>query len=192
MKIASNSDAIRALAVLRLALLVLLLLVYAGEVGSTAARLETSDRRAPTFHVLTGKVVKVVDGDTIYALDESLTEHKVRLAGIDAPEKTQPYGLASRKHLASWVAGNTATIQYTKHDRYGRIVAKVLIDGVDVCLEQIKAGFAWHYKKYQNEQDARDRALYAQAETQARVERIGLWRDNRPTPPWDFRRLHGS
>lgn len=192
MKLASDSHPVRALALFRFALVVLLLLVYAGEVRVTKARPETSDQAAPISHILTGKVVKVVDGDTIYALDDTQTRHKIRLAGIDAPERNQPYGLASRKHLGSLVAGKTVTIEYTKHDRYGRIVAKVLIDGVDVCLEQIKAGFAWHYKKYQNEQEPGDQALYAHAEDRARAERIGLWRDNKPTPPWQFRRLHGS
>jgi len=96
---------------------------------------------------LTGKVVKITDGDTIYVLDANYTQHKIRLAGIDAPERKQAYGLASRKHLASIVAGQQVTIEYKKRDRYGRIVGKVLLDGIDACLEQVKAGFAWHYKK---------------------------------------------
>ncbi len=96
---------------------------------------------------LTGKVVKITDGDTLYVLDANYKEHKIRLAGIDAPERKQAYGLASRKHLASVVAGQQVTVEYQKRDRYGRIVGKVLLDGIDVCLEQVKAGFAWHYKK---------------------------------------------
>ncbi len=95
--------------------------------------------------VFSGKVVKITDGDTLYVLDATYQQHKIRLAGIDAPERKQAYGLASRKHLASIVAGQTVTIEYQKRDRYGRIVAKVLLDGIDVCLEQVKAGFAWHY-----------------------------------------------
>ncbi len=79
-------------------------------------------------------------------------QHKIRLAGIDAPERKQAYGLASRKHLASIVAGKQVTVEYQKRDRYRRIVGKVLLDGIDACLEQVKAGFAWHYKKYQHEQ----------------------------------------
>ncbi|MFB3088146.1 MAG: thermonuclease family protein, partial [Acidiferrobacterales bacterium] len=101
---------------------------------------------------LTGKVVKITDGDTLYVLDANYQEHKIRLAGIDAPERRQAYGLASRKHLASIVAGKQVTVEYQKRDRYGRIVGKVLLDGIDVCLEQVKTGFAWHYKKYQHEQ----------------------------------------
>ncbi len=89
---------------------------------------------------LTGKVVKITDGDTLYVLDANYQEHKIRLAGIDAPERKQAYGLASRKHLASIVAGKQVTVEYQKRDRYGRIVGKVLLDGIDVCLEQVRRG----------------------------------------------------
>ncbi len=139
---------------------------------------------------LTGKVVKITDGDTLYVLDANYKDHKIRLAGIDAPERRQAYGLASRKHLASIVAGKQVTVEYQKRDRYGRIVGKVLLDGIDVCLEQVKAGLAWHYKKYQHEQSAEDRELYADAENKARNERLGLWRENNPIPPWEHRRLY--
>ena len=132
---------------------------------------------------LTGKVVKITDGDTLYVLDANYKEHKIRLAGIDAPERKQAYGLASRKHLASIVAGKQVTIEYQKRDRYGRIVGKILLDGIDACLEQVKAGFAWHYKKYQIDQSPEDRQLYADAENKARYERLGLWRENNPIPP---------
>ncbi len=123
-----------------------------------------------------------MDGDTLYVLDANYKDHKIRLAGIDAPERKQAYGLASRKHLASIVASKQVTIEYQKRDRYGRIVGKVLLDGIDACLEQVKAGFAWHYKKYQHEQSLEDQRLYAEAENQARNERLGLWREtDQPT-----------
>jgi len=138
---------------------------------------------------LTGKVVKITDAD-LYVLDANYKEHKIRLAGIDAPERKQAYGLASRKHLASIVAGKQVTIEYQKRDRYGRIVGKVLLDGIDACLEQVKAEFAWHYKKYQHEQSPEDQKLYADAEIRARDERLGLWRENKPNPPWEHRRLY--
>ena len=139
---------------------------------------------------LTGKVVKITDGDTLYVLDANYEQHKIRLARIDAPERKQAYGLASRKHLASMVAGKQVTVEYQKRDRYGRIVGKVWLNGVDACLEQVKAGFAWHYKKYQHEQSLEDRELYANAEIKARTERLGLWRENNPNPPWQYRRLY--
>ncbi len=82
------------------------------------------------------------------------------------------------------------TVEYQKRDRYGRIVGKVLLDGIDVCLEQVKAGFAWHYKKYQHEQSVEDQRLYAEAEIRAREEGLGLWRENNPNSPWEYRRLY--
>ncbi len=141
---------------------------------------------------LTGKVVKITDGDTLYVLDANYEQHKIRLAGIDAPERKQAYGLASRKHLLSIVAGKQVTVEYQKRDRYRRIIGKVLVDGIDVCLEQVKAGLAWHYKKYQHEQSPEDQRLYADAEHKARNERLGLWRENNPNPPWEYRRLYRS
>ena len=143
---------------------------------------------ATSANSLTGKVVKITDGDTLYVLDANYKEHKIRLAGIDAPERKQAYGLASRKHLASIVASKRVTIEYQKRDRYGRIVGKIWVNGIDACLEQVKAGFAWHYKKYQHEQSPEDRRLYAKAEDQARDDRLGLWRENNPNPPWEYRR----
>ena len=139
---------------------------------------------------LTDKVVKITDGDTLYVLDATYKEHKIRLAGIDAPERKQAYGLASRKHLASIVAGQPVTIEYQKRDRYGRILGKVWVNGIDTCLEQVKVGFAWHYKKYQHEQSTEDQRLYAEAKIGARKERLGLWQENNPNPPWEHRRLY--
>ena len=91
-------------------------------------------------------------------------QHKVRLAGIDAPERKQAYGNASRTHLASLVAAKQVRIDYQKYDRHGRVMGKVLVNGRDVCLEQVRAGYAWHYKHYQEEQTPSDRYAYAKAE----------------------------
>ena len=136
---------------------------------------------------LTGRVVRVADGDTITVLDANNQQHKLRLSGIDAPEIKQAYGQASRKHLSALVAGKTVLAEWYKRDKYGRTVAKVLLDGQDVCLEQIKAGMAWHYKKYQQEQTPQDRAIYAVAEDEARSARRGLWKEADPMPPWEWR-----
>jgi endonuclease YncB( thermonuclease family) len=146
---------------------------------------------APTFAAtLTGKVIKVADGDTITVLDNANTQHRIRLQGIDAPERKQAYGNASRQHLASLVAGKAVTVEWDKRDRYGRIVGFVLVDGQDANLEQLKAGMAWFYRYYQKELSPDKRTLYAQAEDKARVERVGLWRNKNPMPPWEWRRLN--
>jgi len=107
---------------------------------------------ASSAGTLTGRTVHVTDGDTIVILSEGNVQHKIRLQGIDAPERGQAYGTKSKDHLSERVAGRFVVVEYDKKDRYGRVIGKVLVGGEDVCLEQIIAGLAWHYKKYQNEQ----------------------------------------
>jgi len=136
---------------------------------------------------LQGRIVGVSDGDTITVLDAKNQQHKVRLAGIDAPEKSQAFGQASKKQLSELVFGKAVVVEWQKLDRYGRVVGKVLLDGFDVCLEQIRKGMAWHYKKYAGDQSAGDRQTYAAIEAEAREARLGLWIDESPEPPWDYR-----
>lgn len=135
-----------------------------------------------------GLVVSVADGDTVTVLDGTNQQHKVRLAGIDAPEKAQAFGDVSRQNLAQLVFQKRVTIEFEKLDRYRREVGKVLVAGRDINLKQIEAGFAWHYKKYQSEQPPADRQAYSAAENQASAEQQGLWRDPEPIPPWEFRK----
>lgn len=134
-----------------------------------------------------GKVVGVADGDTVTVLDDQHTQHKIRLAGIDAPEKGQDFGNRSKEHLSSLVFGRLVVVETEKRDRYGRSVGKVIIDGRDANLAMVVAGLAWHYKQYQGEQSQADRLLYSDAEQEARLARRGLWRDLSPVAPWDHR-----
>lgn len=136
---------------------------------------------------LEGKVVGLSDGDTVTVLDASRKRHKIRLAGIDAPEKSQPYGHRSRRHLADLVLRKQVVVEWSKRDRYGRMVGKLLVERQDAGLAQVSAGMAWHYKAYQEEQPPEDQAAYALAEAAARRTRVGLWRAPAPTAPWDFR-----
>lgn len=138
--------------------------------------------------ILLGRVIGVSDGDTVTVLDSRNTQWKIRLMGIDAPEKKQAFGSRSKGSLSALVFNKQVTIEYNKKDKYGRTVGKILVDGVDANLEQIKAGMAWHYKKYEKEQSVDDRSIYAKAEDQARTERRGLWIDAEPTAPWDWRK----
>lgn len=134
-------------------------------------------------------VVGVTDGDTLVVLDEDKVQHKVRLAGIDAPEKKQAFGSRAQQALASAVHRRTVVLDWHKKDRYGRLVAKVLLDDRDVGLDLVTAGLAWHYKAYEQEQVPADRVGYAEGERVARQRRTGLWLDTAPVAPWDFRRL---
>lgn len=137
---------------------------------------------------LVGRVVGVTDGDTVTVLDDQLTQHKIRLTGIDAPEKAQAFGQRSKEALSSLVFSRRVTVEFEKQDRYGRTVGKVVVDGLDANLAMVSAGMAWHYKKYQAEQSPADRLSYAEAEQEAREVRRGLWRDSIATAPWDWRR----
>jgi endonuclease YncB( thermonuclease family) len=137
-----------------------------------------------------GKVIGVKDGDTVVVLDEHRNSHDVRLAGIDAPEKAQPFGQRAKEHLSDTVFGKQVVVEGGKIDKYGRRVAKIMVNGANANLAQVRAGLAWHYKEYEREQSMTDRKLYADAEIAARSDRLGLWRDNAPTPPWQWR--HGN
>jgi endonuclease YncB( thermonuclease family) len=143
---------------------------------------------ASASKILQGKVVSVADGDTITVLDAEKNQHKIRLQGIDAPEKTQAFGAKSKQALYEMVHGKTVQVSFEKSDKYGRILGKVLLDGQDICHQQIKAGLAWHYKKYQNQQPLVDREAYSASENAAKNEKLGLWSDPRPVAPWDFRK----
>jgi endonuclease YncB( thermonuclease family) len=135
-----------------------------------------------------GLVVGVADGDTITVLDQQKNTYKIRLQGIDAPEKKQAFGEKSKQSLHDLVHSKQVRIEYDKEDKYGRIVGKVTVDDVDVCLQQLVLGMAWHYKKYQNEQSVSDRALYSETELKSQSLKLGLWSDDTPMPPWEFRK----
>ena len=136
---------------------------------------------------IVGRVTGLADGDTITVLVDGHDMVTVRLAGIDAPEKAQPFGAASKKHLSDRVFGRTVTVEWMKRDKYGRVIGRVLVDGEDVCLDQVRSGLAWHYKHYANEQAANQRIAYAAAEEQARLDKAGLWSMPNQIPPWEFR-----
>jgi endonuclease YncB( thermonuclease family) len=143
--------------------------------GSTSSR---------TDSILVGKVVRVIDGDTVDVLDNSMDVHRVRLKGIDAPERGQAFYQVAKENLDDITINREVTISWNKVDKWNRIIGKVLLDDRDVCLEQIRAGLAWHFKRYQNEHSEQDRQLYDSAEIEARSSRKGLWHDDSPIAPW--------
>lgn len=132
-------------------------------------------------------MVGVSDGDTITVLDAEKKQHKVRLAGIDAPEKGQAFGNASKENLSRLIFDRRVEARCHKRDRYGREVCAVFVGSRDAGLEQVRAGMAWWFREYANEQAPDDRASYEGAEDAARFGRKGLWQDRQPTPPWAWR-----
>ncbi len=141
---------------------------------------------------INGRVVGVSDGDTLTVVDESHQQFKIRLSGIDAPEKGQPFGSRAKESLSEMVFSKQVVVESSKEDRYRRKVGKVQHAGMDVNLEQVKRGMAWHYTAYAKELAPADREAYANAEAKAKAQRRGLWRENTPSAPWEVRRIKAA
>ena len=137
--------------------------------------------------VLLGTVIAVHDGDTITLQNES-GQKKIRLAGIDAPELKQPYGVESREALKGAVIDRQVQVETTKADKYGRVVGKVALDGQDINLNQVLFGMAWVYREYLRELSKVDKTLYLEAEAQSKAIAAGLWRDSNLIEPWIWRK----
>ena len=133
---------------------------------------------------LEGRVVRVVDGDSLELLDEHDQQHRIRLFGIDAPEQGQAFGRRAKESLADLVAGRTVTAHIMDEDPYGRLVALIEVDGVEVNQRLIALGMAWVYRRFA------DDPQWLQLEDEARAARRGLWRDPHPVRPADWRREH--
>lgn len=142
-----------------------------------------------TDNALKGTVVSVADGDTVTVLDAQKQSHKIRLAFIDAPERNQPYGQRARQALAEKVYRHEVQVDIYEVDRYGREVGRIRIDKRDINLSLVLEGYAWHYRYYAEKgQDRHSFNEYEAAQELARQEKRGLWRDENPIPPWEFRR----
>ena len=137
--------------------------------------------------VLNGTVVGISDGDTITVLDKLSKQYKVRLMGIDAPEKSQAFGNEAKQTLSNYIYNKEVRVEYKKLDKYKRIIGKVTLDGQDICLQMIVDGMAWHYKAYEKDQTKTDKELYREAEVKAREVNLGLWYEKQPVSPWLFR-----
>ena len=138
--------------------------------------------------VLTGRIVAVTDGDTLTLLDRSFVQHKIRLSGIDAPEKKQAFGQRAKAKLSANAYGLPAEADCRKTDRYGRDICVVRVNSRDVGLEQIRAGMAWWYRQYARDQTSQEQKDYEDVEEQAKSAKRGLWTDKEPIPPWEWRR----
>jgi len=132
---------------------------------------------------ITGRIIKVSDGDTLTILVNGRDPIKVRLSEIDAPEKAQPFGQRSKQSLSELCFAKNAVIKTTGLDRYGRTIARVICAGTDANAEQIRRGFAWAYIKYLHDQSLLN------LEKVAREAGRGLWIDNNPVAPWEYRKL---
>lgn len=134
--------------------------------------------------ILTGKVIKIVDGDTYDILLGKNVTQRIRMAGIDAPEKGMPFYRRSKEFLSELCIGETVRIKRTDIDRNGRWIAQTYNqNGTELGLLMIQSGYAWHFKKYSSD------IHLAQAERKAQQEKLGLWIEPQPTPPWEWRMI---
>lgn len=132
--------------------------------------------------IITGRVVSVTDGDTVIVLDAAKTQHKIRLEGIDAPERGQDYGAKATEALKQALGAGLVAVTVTNKDRYGRSIGRIMVGEVNVNAWMVQHGWAWHYKAYSKDSNL------AKLEVNARAAKVGLWADpNPPQAPWDFR-----
>ena len=159
-----------------------------GPLGGLAGLLLGLVLLAPvTAATLTGRVVRILDGDTVEVLDATQHTERVRMGGIDAPEKTQAFGTQAKQRLADLAGGQAVSVDWQKRYRNGRVVGRLLAADRDVGLQLVREGYAWWYRAFADEQSPVDRVLYAAAEQSARTARRGLWADAQPLAPWDYR-----
>lgn len=130
---------------------------------------------------LKGKIVKVQDGDTVTLLDSVNTQYKIRLYGIDAPEKGQPHGDKSKEYISSLIAGKEVIVDVKGTDQYKRILGVVYLGDTNINAEMIRAGYAWNYKYSKDK-------YYIKLQEKAKAENKGLWNDKNAIDPWQWRK----
>jgi endonuclease YncB( thermonuclease family) len=134
-----------------------------------------------------GRVSRIVDGDTLIVLDARGAEHKVRVDMIDAPELDQPFGYQSARRLRSAVGSDLFMVTTNRRDQYGRELGRIILNGSDVGLTLVRSGYAWFFDQMAARHSEAENALYAAAQSVARQKRVGLWQGARPEAPWKHR-----
>jgi endonuclease YncB( thermonuclease family) len=136
-----------------------------------------------TVYSQSGKVVRVKDGDTVVVLDSLNNQTTIRLAEVDCPESSQPFGKVAKVFTSGQVAMKNVTYEIVTKDQYGRTVAKVFYNGKYLSEEIIKNGMGWQYKRHSTSKKL------AALEQLAKDNKIGLWSDKRAVAPWEYREM---
>jgi endonuclease YncB( thermonuclease family) len=163
--------------------------------------LATVAQAQPDLKNYEGWVITVLSGDTIRVLDGSNRMTKIRLRSIDAPQRGQAFDDESRKHLASLLSGKEVKVETKGEDGFGSILATIWVEPkncstckktLDANLAQVQAGMAWWYKAFAKKQSSSDRESYESGESQAKRQKLGLWAESDPEPPWEWRERTGE
>lgn len=165
-----------------------LLVVGCGGGDSESTNQSTVSPINNAVNIIHAKTANAIDGDTLNVTDNKGVLHKIRLLGIDAPESDQPYGVESKNALQKCVDNQTVTIQWSKKDKYDRILGKVVTGKGDCNFVQVDTGFAWYYKEYESDVSQNDRLLYANAHTIAKGAKKGLWAGSCIIEPSEWRK----
>lgn len=153
----------------------------------SSASPEVSNAANSALVDFSGNVVKISDGDTVQVMRDGRAV-KIRLYGIDAPEKTQAFGQRAKQFTGEAVFGKVVTVKVHDTDRYGRTVAEIIEpDGKSLNEELVRAGLAWWYRNF-----AKKEQRFEVLEQEARAAKRGLWADAHPVPPWEFRHPRGN
>ncbi|GEO11793.1 thermonuclease family protein [Segetibacter aerophilus] len=139
------------------------------------------ESRYKSGDTISGKVVRIIDGDTFTLLTADQKQEKIRLYGIDCPERKQPFGTVAKERLSELVFGKSVHVEFKTYDRWKRIVGVVFYEKENINESVLKCGLAWHFTKYDDNSKWRD------MEKSARQKKIGLWADAKPVPPWEWR-----
>jgi len=145
---------------------------------------ESSNDNLPESDFLTGKVIKIADGDTFTLLTSEKEKIRVRLHGIDCPERKQSYSKQATQFLKLKIKGEYVKVKITDTDRYGRTIGVVYFEEQNINEAMLTKGFAWHYAQYDNNKK------WAKLEREARKKGIGIWSQQTPTPPWEWRKAN--
>lgn len=135
------------------------------------------------FAQISGRVIGIKDGDTVVILLEGNIQKTLRLAEVDCPENSQPFGKNAKQFTSDQIFGKQINFIETDTDRYGRTIAKIYYDNKYLSAEIIKAGFGWWYYHYSNDKNLK------MLEDEASKNKIGLWSDANSIPPWEWRKL---
>lgn len=135
------------------------------------------------FAQIKGIVVSIADGDTFTLLDSENKQIKIRLHGIDCPERAQDFGQVAKQYLSDLIFRKPVSVTQTDIDRYGRTIGIVYIDTININERILLSGLAWHYKRYDSN------PVWSKLEQTAKENKKGLWSKNDPVPPWEFRKL---
>lgn len=157
------------------------------ESTASAATKDQKNKKSSIARSFTATLIRVIDGDSLIVRDRSGKKHRLRLAGIDAPESRQTGGQAATKKLRKILGRERLRVSSGKTDRYKRLIAHIRVGDQDVSLLMLSAGMAWFYRRFERELPLARRQIYDLAENRAKAGGRGLWANKAPTPPWEFR-----